>query len=50
MNLQIPLILLIGVIAALNANLKEDSDSYDSYEEYDEYLMRFKGMQTIFFC
>ena len=57
MNLQIALVLLIGIISALNASLYEDyeyeyeeTDSNDYHEDYDEYAMRFKGMQTLSFC
>ena len=55
MNLQIALVLLIGIISSLNANLYEDyeyeeTDSNDYHEDYDEYAMRVKGMQTLSFC
>ena len=55
MNLQITLVLLTVIISALNANLyeeyeNEETDSNDYYEDYDEYAMRFKGMQTLYFC
>ena len=57
MNLQIALVLLIGIISSLNANLYEEyeyeeTDSNDYYRDYDEYFdsMRFKGMQTLYFA
>ena len=49
MHLQIAFVLLIGVIAALNANLYEYSETYDYYENYDESLTGIKGMQTLSF-
>ena len=55
MNLQIALVLFIGIISSLNANLyeeyeNEETDSHDYYEDYDVYAMRFKGTQTLSFC
>ena len=57
MNLQIALVLLIGIISALNANLYEEyeyeygeTDSNDYYENlYDEAITKAKGMSNIFF-
>ena len=56
MNLQLTLVLLIGIISSLNANFYEDyeyeyeeTDSNDYNEHYDENHMKTKGMQTLSF-
>ena len=56
MNLQLALVLLIGIISALNANLYEESESEygetdynDYYEKYNERNIKFEGMSNIFF-
>ena len=61
MNLQIALVLLIGIMSSLNANLYEEyeyeeTDSNDYHEDYDENqgikvsVSGVKGMQTLSFC
>ena len=57
MNLQIALVLLIGIISGLNAYLYEyheyeygEIDSNDYYENlYDDLVTKTKGMSNIFF-
>ena len=56
MNLQLALVLLIGIISALNANLYEESESEygetdynDYYEKHNERNIKFEGMSDIFF-
>ena len=54
MNLQIALVLLIGIISSLNANLYEEyeyeeTDSNDYNENYDENHIKTKGKQLLAF-
>ena len=56
MNLQLALVLLIGIISSLNANFYEEyeyeyeeTDSNDYNENYDENRIKTKGKQTLAF-